>query len=245
MLLVPKFSYPEINRIESDIDGRKYITPTGEILPSVTSILSATKADDTVKALEGWKEWHGEVEAGRILRESGDIGTLIHKHLECYIKNEERPGGNNIIRVQAKKLSDIVIEQGLSKVSEIWGTEVMMYYPELYAGTTDAIGIHEGSPAILDFKNTRKPKKREYIDDYYCQLAAYSEAHNKIYNTGIRKGVVLMVCRGDTKPANFGIYQEFVLEGNEYDKYVDIWNKRVDRYYSAKNNLKFLTTQKR
>ena len=234
MKLLPKFTYPEINRVESAAEGRRYLTPDGELSPSVTTILSNTKAEEGTKALDAWKEWVGEVEAGKILKESGDVGTLIHKHLECFIKNEDRTGGTNIIRVQAKKLSDVVIEQGLCNVSEVWATEAMLYYPGLYAGTTDCLGIHLGDEAIVDFKNTRKLKKREYIDDYLTQLTAYSEDHNSVYGTKIRKGVVMMVCRGDGKPADFGKYQEWILEGNEYDKYRDLWFQRVDLYHSSK-----------
>jgi hypothetical protein len=232
MLLVPKFPYPEIKRIESDTDGRKYDTPSG-ILPSVTSILSKTKSAESTKALDNWKEWHGEKEAGRILKESGDIGTLLHKHLESYVKGEERPSGTNIIRIQAKKLADVMIEKGLVNVSEVWGVEVPLYYPSLYGGTTDMAGIHLGEEAIVDFKNSRKMKEEKYVEDYKSQLVAYAEAHNVVYGTNIRKGVIMIVVRGDTKPADFGKYQEFILEGNEYDKYKDEWFRRVEKYYNS------------
>lgn len=235
MLIVPKFTYPVINRIESETDGRKYVTPDGEILPSVTTILSSTKSADKQKALDNWKEFKGEVEAARILKESGDVGTLIHKHLECHITGEERPGGNNMIRQQARKLSDIVIQKGLANVSEIWGVEAMLYYPERYGGTTDCIGIHNNNESIIDFKNARKPKKEEYIFDYKTQLCAYASGHNKIYGTDIKQGVIMCICRGDQKPADFGLYQEWVIDGLEFQRHMDDWNRRVDEFY-AKNS---------
>jgi len=234
MLITQKFTYPQINRIDSETEGRKYVTPTGEILPSVTTILSSTKNDNTQKALDNWKNFVGEKEADRILLESGNVGTLIHSHLEKYILGEERPGGNNIIRQQARKLSDIVIEKGLVNVSEIWGVEVPLYYPGRYAGTTDCVGIHASEEAIVDFKNARKPKKEEYIFDYKTQICAYALAHNIVYGSNIKKGVIMCICRGDKSPADFGVYQEWTLEGLEFQKHVDDWNKRVDLYHNNK-----------
>jgi len=232
MLIAPKFTYPEIKRIESETEGRKYDTPSG-ILPSVTTILSATKSASSTQALDNWKAWHGEKEADRIVTESANVGTLLHKHLECHIKGEERPTGNNIIRMQAKKLADVVIAKGLSNMSEVWGVEVPLYFPALYGGTTDMIGIHKGDPAIIDFKNTRKPKKDEYVEDYKTQICAYSSAHDAVYGTDIKKGVIMCICRGDTKPADFGLYQEWVLEGIEFQKYKDEWFRRVEKYYNS------------
>jgi hypothetical protein len=233
LMLVSKFAYPELVRIDSEA-GRMYETPSGK-LPSVTSILSKTKSAEKTKALDGWRDNIGNKEADRILKESGDIGTIIHSHLEAHIKGIERPTGTNIIRVQAKKLADILIEKGLKDVSEIYGTEVGLHYPSLYAGTADAIGLHDGHLAILDFKNTRKIKKEEYIEDYKFQLAAYASAHDVVYGTNTTRGVILMVCRGDTRPADFGVYQEFIVKDEEFEKYKDDWAKRVEKYYSSNN----------
>jgi hypothetical protein len=235
MIVTKKFPYPEINRIESETVGRKYVSPTGEILPSVTTILSNTKDVEKLKALENWKSWHGEVEAARILKESGDVGTLVHAHLEKFILGEDRPEGNNRIRKQARQLADVVIEKGLVNVSEVWGIEAMLYYPEKYAGTTDCVGIHKTNESIIDFKNARKPKKEEYIFDYKTQICAYASAHNKVYGTNIKQGVIMCICRGDTKPADFGLYQEWVIEGLEFQKHMDDWNRRVDLYHSIKD----------
>ncbi len=76
----------------------------------------------------------------------------------------------------------------------------------------------------MDHKQTNKPKKREWIEDYFVQLAAYANAHNEVHMTKIRKGVIFM-CSADN------LYQEFILEGSEFDKYTDIWFKRVEQYY--------------
>ena len=130
----------------------------------------------------------------------------------------------------SKELSDIVIEKGLSNVDEVWGTEVPLYYPGLYAGTTDCVGVWKGKPAIIDFKTTRKPKKREWIDDYFLQGAAYSAAHNEIHGTDI-KTIVIMMIGWDEEADNKGNYQEFVVEADEFDKYSLQWANKVQEYF--------------
>jgi genome maintenance exonuclease 1 len=122
-------------------------------------------------------------------------------------------------------MAQTIIDMGLSKCQEFWGTEVSLYFPEVYAGTTDLVGVHDNIECIMDHKQTNKPKKREWIDDYFLQLAAYATAHNEVYGTKIRKGVIFM-CSADNQ------YQEFIVEGVEFDKYVDGWFKRVEEYYS-------------
>ena len=121
-------------------------------------------------------------------------------------------------------MAKIVIEQGFPKISEVWGSEVPLYFPELYAGTTDCVGVHNGDESILDFKQTNKPKKREHIDDYFIQLTAYAMAHNEVHKTNIRKGVILM-CSKDYE------YQEFILEPADFDYWTERWCKRVEEYY--------------
>jgi hypothetical protein len=234
-MLVSKFAYPELTRIDSSEEGRKYNTPSG-ILPSVTTILSATKSAQKIKALEMWRENIGNKEADRILMESSNIGTIIHKHVERFSLGEERPSGTNLIHVNARKLADVLIEKGMSNVSEIYGVEIPLYYPSLYAGTTDCVGLHKGELAIIDFKNSRKVKKEEYVEDYKTQLVAYAEAHNMVYGTNIKKGVIMMVVRGDTVASDFGKYQEWVLEGEEFKKHQEIWAKAVDKYYNSSNS---------
>ena len=213
-----------MSRVE--IDGkRKYATPDGEKLPSVTTILDATKSEESKKALHEWRKRVGVQKAQEITTEAAGRGTRMHKWLEDYIKtgilNEP---GSNPYSLQSHQMAQSIISQGLSKCSEWWGTEVPLYYPKIYAGTTDLVGIHDGSEAIMDHKQTNKPKKREWIDDYFVQLAAYANAHNEVHGTKIRKGVIFM-CSADN------LYQEFILEGPEFVKYTDIWFSRVEKYY--------------
>lgn len=219
-----KYNYIELKR-ESIEGSRKYITPDGFKLPSVTTILDATKPEEKKKALLEWRKRVGEKQAQQITTEAAGRGTRMHKWLENYVKTGAiGTAGNNPYSIQSHTMAKSIIEQGLIKCSEFWGTEISLYFPEIYGGTTDLIGVHEGKEAIMDHKQTNKPKKREWIDDYFIQTAAYAMAHNEVFNTKIRKGVIFM-CSADNQ------YQEFIVEDNEFDKYTDIWLKRLEQYY--------------
>ena len=219
-----KYNYIPMSRVE--VDGkRRYATPDGEKLPSVTTILDATKSEESKKALQEWRKRVGVQKAQEITTEAAGRGTRMHKWLENYIKTGETgEPGSNPYSLQSHKMAQTIINEGLVKCNEYWGTEVPLYYPKIYAGTTDLVGIHDGDEAIMDHKQTNKPKKREWIEDYFVQLAAYANAHNEVHGTKIHKGVIFM-CSADN------IYQEFILEGSDFDKYTDIWFKRVEKYY--------------
>jgi hypothetical protein len=228
MYVPNKFNYVKINRIDTS-EGRRYATPDGEKLPSVTTILDATKSEESKKALQEWRKRVGPQKAQEITTEAAGRGTRMHKWLENYIKTGETgEPGTNPYSIQSHQMAQSIITHGLSKCNEYWGTEVPLYFPKVYAGTTDLVGIHDGSPAIMDHKQSNKLKKREWIDDYFIQLAAYATAHNELYGTSIRKGVIFM-CTQDN------IYQEFIIEGAEFDSWVNKWFNRVEQYY-----MKFL-----
>ena len=220
----PKFNYAKLER--KSIDGeRRYATPDGERLPSVTTILDATKPEEAKKALQEWRQRVGPQKAQEIATEAAGRGTRMHKWLENYVKTGSTgEPGSNPYSLQSHQMAHSIITQGLSKCDEFWGTEVSLYYPQIYAGTTDLVGVHDGSPAIMDHKQSNKLKKREWIEDYFLQLAAYAEAHNKVHGTNIRKGVIFM-CTADN------IYQEFIIEGTEFDQWTDRWFERVAQYY--------------
>jgi hypothetical protein len=223
-LLKPKFTYSKLTRDEST-GKRLYATPTGHKVPSVTTILDKTKPAESRIALANWRKAVGEAKAQAITTEAANRGTRMHKFLEDWIAgiplNESI---TNPFAQQSQKMAKIVIAEGMKNVSEVWGSEVPLYFPELYAGTTDCVGIHSGDEAILDFKQTNKPKKREHIDDYFIQLTAYALAHNEVHGTNIRKGVILM-CSKDFE------YQEFILEPTDFDYWTERWLKRVEEYY--------------
>ena len=213
-----------------EVEGkRRYLTPDGNKLPSVTTILDATKSEESKKALMDWRKRVGPQKAQEITTEAAGRGTRMHKWLEGYIKTGViGDPGSNPYSLQSHKMAQTIIYQGLSKCNEYWGTEVPVYFPSIYAGTTDLCGIHDGDEAIMDHKQTNKPKKREWIDDYFVQLAAYANAHNEVHGTKIRKGVIFMCSAANE-------YQEFIVEGAEFDKYSDMWFKKCEEYY-----MKFL-----
>ena len=206
------------------IDGKRHYEINGiEKLPSVTTILKATEPDEKRESLQAWRNRVGEAEATRIVDSAGARGTAMHKILEKYIIEEGYLDLTNVGK-EAHNMAMQVIQNGLSNVTEFYGSECTLYYPGLYAGQTDLIATHKGDMAVIDFKQTNKPKKREWIEDYCLQLAAYGMAHDFIYKTAITKAVIMM-CSKD----NF--YQEFVIAGEEYRKYKHQWLERVNKYY--------------
>ena len=189
-MIINKYSYQPLSR--QQVNGsRLYLTPEGHRVASVTTILDATKSQESRQALQNWRNRVGHQKAQEITTEAAGRGTRMHKYLEDYVRDGVlREPGSNPYSQQSQKMANVVIREGLINVSEYWGLEIGLYYPELYAGTTDCVGIWRDRPAIIDFKQTNKPKKREWIDDYFCQIAAYALAHNRVYDTDINTGVV-------------------------------------------------------
>ena len=227
-MLIEKFNYTPVSR--TTVDGKRhYCLPDGTKGPSVTTILDATKPDEKKKILADWRRRVGTVQAQQISTEASSRGTRMHKWLETYVKQGEMGlPGSNPFSVQSHSMANIIVFEGLANnVSEFWGVEVPVYYSGLYAGTTDCIGVWRDSPAIMDFKQTNKVKKKEWIDDYFIQLAAYAMAHNNTYQTDIRTGVILMCSASEPFT-----YQEFVIENSEFDHWTDQWLRRLEQYYT-------------
>jgi genome maintenance exonuclease 1 len=159
----------------------------------------------------------------------------MHAYLEQYIlAGDMKDLPTNPYAHPSWFMAAEVILNGLQHVDEFWGVEVPLYYSGLYAGTTDCIGVWKGRPAILDFKQTNKPKKREWIDDYFLQLAAYAQAHNNMHGTNIRDGVILMACQPkmlEDQTYTTPEYLEFEVSGDEFDHWTNEWTKRVELYY--------------
>ena len=226
-MLTSKFDYKSLKR--QTINGKRHYLLEGENeispMPSVTTILDVTKPKEAKEALANWKNRVGKQRAQAITTEAASRGTRMHKYLEDYVTTGEFPTpGSNPYAQQANKMAKLIVEKGLSNVNEFWGIEVPLCHPNIYAGTTDCVGIHDNAEAIIDFKQTNKPKKEEWIEDYYLQLVAYGEAHNALYGTNIRKGVIMM-CSKDFE------YQEFIIEDEEFDKWRRKWWHRVEEYF--------------
>ena len=216
-----KYKYAIGKQINED-SGRIYDV-AGYRLPSVTSILSRTKDQGFLKE---WRAKVGDKEADRIMNLSSVRGTAMHKYLESHITDIGYEDLTDTGK-QAKTMAEKVIEIGLAPVDEYYGSEVTMYYPGLYAGQTDLVCMHNGEDAIVDFKQANRPKKKEWIEDYYLQIAAYAMAHDYVHKSKINKGVI-MVCTPDL------YYQEFVLTGAELRQYKHKFLKRLDMYHELK-----------
>jgi genome maintenance exonuclease 1 len=185
--------------------------------------LGKTQSKEKAEGLANWRARVGEDEATRIMDQAAARGTAMHTILEHHILGKNRLDLTDIGQ-EAHKMADVVIDKGLSNLDEIWGSEVALYYPDLYAGATDLVGVYKNADSIIDFKQTNKPKRREWIEDYMIQLGAYAMAHNHVYGTRIQQGVVLM-CSKD------GYFQEFIVSEKEFQKYQHEWLKRLDLYY--------------
>lgn len=224
--LIPiKKLYQYVSLQRQDLpEGRRYIYGEQK-LPSVTTILSATKKDKG--ALDAWVARVGQEEADRIKNEASRVGTYLHEVIERMVAYRHLPRPTNWDMCRGYELGYKIINTYFQHVSEIWGSEVSLYYPDKYAGTTDLVGVYRDKPAIIDFKQSNKPKKRQWIEDYFCQLAAYALAHDKIHGTDIDNAVVLMAVRSDGSTA------EFSTAGREFQGFKDMWMRRVDDYHSS------------
>jgi hypothetical protein len=218
------YEYPKSMR--SLVNQERHYEVGNEKLPSVTTILAATESDEKRAAIAKWKVRVGAVEAERVKNTAATRGTAMHSYLEHYIVGE---GLLDLTEsgVEAKRMAEVVVEKGLGDLDEIWGSECVLYYPELYAGQTDLCGVYQGRESIIDFKQSNKAKREEYIGDYYLQLVAYAMAHDAIYKTNIEQGVILM-CTPDL------YFQKFVLNGARFRQVKWEWLRRVDEYYRNK-----------
>lgn len=235
-MILEKYNYSQLSR--KNVNGKRhYCTPDGSAVPSVTTILDKTKPAEKRLALENWKKRVGHEKAQAITTEAANRGTRMHSYLEHYVLDGKlKDRGSNPFSWASHRMAEVVIEHGLCNVQEYWGMEVPLYFPSVYAGTTDCVGVHRGTEAILDFKQTNKPKKEEWIEDYKLQLCAYAEAHNEVYGSSIRKGVILMAVKPQTDDMGHVTsdpeYQEFIIEGDEFEHWRQQWWKRVEQYYT-------------
>lgn len=219
--IVNKFEYPEIEQI-NDYQGtgeRRYRTPKGDIVPSVTTVLGGT-GDKT--ALDNWRKRIGDEQADREIKQAVVIGSRMHDHLEAIVLGNTRPGGPepSYPYKLASDMADMITAKGLCNVDEVWGAEKALYYDDLWAGTADLIGLYKGEPAIIDFKNSKKIKPIAWVQDYFLQMTAYCMAHNFLFGTNIRQGVILMASRQME-------FKEYHLTPDMYEEYQSKWLLRV------------------
>ena len=215
------YNYPKT--VRSSIDGVRKYDVDDEKLPSVTTILQATQDAEKTESLKRWVQKVGETEAERVKNTAAKRGTAMHSYLEAYLQGGKVLDLRDVGR-EASSMGETIIEKGFPDLEEVWGVECTLHYPGLYAGQTDLCGIYQGRESIVDFKQSNKPKKAEWIDDYKLQLVAYAMAHDQIYGTKIEQGVILMCT-----PDNF--FQRFIVNGSEFREWKWEWLRRIDTYY--------------
>jgi hypothetical protein len=222
-----KFKYIAGKQLTDHETGTRVYEVVGTKLPSVTTILGATKDQEFLKK---WKAKVGEAKAEEIKNLSSRRGTAMHKYLECYIESKGYEDLTDI-GVQAKPMAQKIIDIGLAPVDEYYGSEVTLYYPGLYAGSTDLVCRHNGIDTIIDFKQANRPKNKDWIEDYYLQIAAYCMAHDYVYNSQIQQGII-MVCTPDL------YFQEFKFKDHELRQWKHKFLKRLDMYHELMNDEK-------
>lgn len=222
------YEYPK--SIRSLIKDERHYEIGVQKLPSVTTILNVTSSDEKRESLAKWKAKVGEVEAERVKNTAATRGTAMHSYLEYHLN------GQGLLDLSdeggvARSMAQTIIDKGFGDLHEIWGNEVVLFYPDLYAGQTDLVGVYQGRDSIIDFKQSNKPKRDEWITDYYLQGAAYATSHDCVYDTNIEQIVVLMCT-----PDNF--FQRFIINGQRFRDYKSEWLRRVDAYYNLKEKTK-------
>ena len=228
MKVVKKYVYPRSTR--ANIAGLRHYSVDGqeEKLPSVTTVLGQTQPKEKQESLDRWRQKVGLREAQKITRDAAIRGTAMHKYLEDLILGQRSLDLTDLGQ-QAQTMAEIIVERGLNDCSEIYGTEAVLYYPGLYAGSCDLVAKYKDKVSIIDFKQTNKPKQREWIGDYFLQMAAYGMAHDAVYGTSIEQGVIMM-CSKD------GFYQQFMIEGEEFRDAKHKFLGRLDEFYSGMDN---------
>ena len=230
MKRLERYNYVRVPR--SDDEGNRTYDVQGAKLPSVTTILSRTKDQGYLKK---WKAKVGEAQAEVIKNISSKRGTSMHKYIEAFILQQGYEDMTSLGQ-QAKTMAHKVIEMGLTPVEEYYGSEVTLYYPGLYAGSTDLVCVHNEMDTIIDFKQSNSPKRKEWIEDYYMQIAAYAMAHDYIHGSNIEQGII-MVCTPDL------YMQEFRFQGAELRMWKHKFLARLNEYYEMLREPKIDTIE--
>jgi hypothetical protein len=220
-LNLTKYNFPEMNRYS--VNGKRLYETSSGHLPSVTTILSAT--DKNKDGLRIWRERIGDVAADKIVKYSQSVGTIMHSNLEQYILGNPMDNGSNNIYKKAYDMANLMIKNNIeNRLQEVLGVESNLFLSELYAGATDLIGVYDGVLSIIDFKNARKPKDKQYIENYYYQCAAYALAFENMFGVSIEQSVILITTQ-DMQT------QQFISNGDTFKMHKDKWLDKVFEYY--------------
>ena len=190
---------------------RYYVTPTGEKYPSVTTVLSNYKKE----ALFKWRKRVGEKEANKISTQASRRGTKVHKLSEDYLNNElsfDEYTPDNVVMFKS-------IQPILDEIELVYGQERALFSNHLRtAGRVDCIGKFRGKNHIIDFKTSSKPKKEEWIDNYFMQCSAYSVMWEEMSGIPIPY-IAIIIAVADEAPQVFIEHRD-----NWIDKFIELRN---------------------
>ena len=226
LININKYAYPSSSR--ASIEGLRHynVDCSSTKLPSVTTVIGQTQEQDKAASLQRWRDRIGNKEAAKITHESSTRGTAMHLYLEKYCLGEGYMDLTDL-GLQAKKMAEKIVDMGIdNRIDEVYGNEATLYYPGLYAGSCDLIARLDGKLTIIDFKQSNKPKQKEWIRDYELQMAAYAMAHDHVYGTEIDVAVN-MICTPDL------YYQEFKIEGSDLKAAKHEFLVRLDKFYAG------------
>jgi genome maintenance exonuclease 1 len=210
------FVYKKLMRIDT-LSGRVYSLPNGVHVPSVTTVLDRTKDK---AALKEWADRLGQAEADRQKEQAAYVGTHMHLALEHILNGEPWSVTPDWMAMTGYEMAFRLARRYFGAISAIHGSEVGLHYQDRYAGTTDLVATYRGKLAIIDFKQSVKPKRHEYITDYFHQLAAYAVAHDWLHGTSIDYAAVLIAVQDGTT-------QEFTTAGREFSEFKAQWMERL------------------
>jgi len=215
------FKYEEIETT-NELGLRWYHTKNGAY-PSITTVLGTTQPEESKKALENWRNALGHEKAAAHSKKATDRGTNVHLLVERYLKKEKVDAPIRGVSVPNTDLQAFnALRLKLDKIDEIWGQEVPLVSKKYeVAGRCDLVGKYKGIPVIVDFKTAGRIKGHKDICEYKLQLAFYAQAHNEMFATNIRSGVILMI-------AETGFPMEFNVPLDE--QYPELQN-RVDSFW--------------
>mgnify|MGYP003132678810 FL=1 len=217
------FNYPSSTRETQN--GQRVYAVGNEALPSVTTILQATKTPEEKQKLRDWQERVGVEQADRIRDQAASRGSVMHRIVEGYIRGERHLDLTELGNT-AHKMADVLTRSAIdNRLTEVWGVEPVLVYQGLYAGQTDLIGVHDNILTVCDHKNANRPKKKEWLHNTYrLQLAAYAMAFGDMFGEHVSRGINFIVTKD-------GYYQEFSWDGQEFKQAKYDWLKRLDQYY--------------
>ena len=210
-------NFQQAQLIEKD-DSHYYQTPTGDVFPSITTILQKTMSAEKQQSLQSWKEQ--ETAAQYITQESALVGTQTHKLIENHL--------NGITQTEEVRLLSIAhfnnLLPFLQKINDIHGTELKLYSNALkLAGMSDCIAKYDGELSIIDYKTKRSNQQEEWMSDHFIQGTAYAEMFKELSGIEVKQIVILVSSEKNTR-------MEFVKRTEEYK---DLLTQRLNQFYET------------